>query len=749
MAQSQSDIFSFLITPDFDVSKVDDASRTLENKIKNVSQNISNELFKAFGSLPAGLKSSDFNQITKYIESLGGTVQRNGGIITASFKDMAGNIITLKQNISDAYDTLERFWSGNAKNQQIIQSLRNTTTKYTGADQVKEQQQLEQQIIKSLQERYNLENKIIDAKASGNTANEQYYTALRNIAITEEQQYQSQYQGSQTVINSTKQQLDLEQQLYQQKVNTQTAANKATQTEQNNLKDSLDLLSQYQSVKSKLDAEEAKNGTGSEYYKALDSQLNDIITKMDKYGLLVSQNTGNVIFDDTVTSAVKAAENIDKVEKNIEKTNNALTTQAAKQQDVANAEAKAKQEQVDYEKRQKDIKAFESALNKLISTKQKLTQLEAQGKTNTEEYKVLTTQYNEAKLALQKFGAAVSDTDVVVTKHSQIVNGDAETLEKLSTKCEDASEKLKIYDAKAKDGASSSNTFSQSIQSSVENFIKYQVAMEAINKITSEFTSAIYDMNQAMTQVRMVTMGSYEDTVALADSYTKLAKQLGTTTTTVAEGADAWLRQGYNAQEAMEMLKQSTTLAVVGQLDASEATDQLTAITKSYNVAVEDTSKIVDKLVQVDLSYAASTGEISTALQKVASSAGQAGVGLDKLIGLITISEEKTRQAPEVIGSAWQSIISRISKITAKVDLDDLVDEQGITHTINDADKVLSKYGITLVDTNGKMREIGTVLDEIGAKWNNMSTLEQNQLAYVVAGLSKLAYKEICRKQCA
>ena len=184
----------------------------------------------------------------------------------------------------------------------------------------------------------------------------------------------------------------------------------------------------------------------------------------------------------------------------------------------------------------------------------------------------------------------------------------------------------------------------------------------------------------------------------------------------------------------MEMLKQSTTLAVVGQLDAASSTDQLTAITKSYNVAVEDTSQIVDKLVAVDLNYAASTGEISTALQKVASSAGQAGVGLDKLIGLITISEEKTRQAPEVIGSAWQSIISRISKITAKVDLDDLVDEQGITHTINDADKVLSKYGITLVDTNGKMREIGTVLDEIGAKWSSMSTLEQNQLAYVVAG---------------
>ncbi len=154
--------------------------------------------------------------------------------------------------------------------------------------------------------------------------------------------------------------------------------------------------------------------------------------------------------------------------------------------------------------------------------------------------------------------------------------------------------------------------------------------------------------------------------------------------------------------------------------------------------------------MQVDLAYAASTGEISTALQKVASSAGQAGVGLDKLIGLITISEEKTRQAPEVIGSAWQSIIARIGKVTAKVDLDDLVDENGkVVATLNDADKVLSKYGINLVDTSGKMRDVGDVLDELGAKWNTMTNTEQNQLAYVIAGLSKLAYKEICRKKCA
>lgn len=39
-----------------------------------------------------------------------------------------------------------------------------------------------------------------------------------------------------------------------------------------------------------------------------------------------------------------------------------------------------------------------------------------------------------------------------------------------------------------------------------------------------------------------------------------------------------------------------------------------------------------------------------------------------------------------------------------------------------------------MVDEAGNMRELGVVLDEIGAKWKGMSKLEQNQLSYVIAG---------------
>ena len=47
-----------------------------------------------------------------------------------------------------------------------------------------------------------------------------------------------------------------------------------------------------------------------------------------------------------------------------------------------------------------------------------------------------------------------------------------------------------------------------------------------------------------MTQIRLVTQGSAESTKELMSDYSEIAKQLGTTTSAVAESATAWLRQG-------------------------------------------------------------------------------------------------------------------------------------------------------------------------------------------------------------
>lgn len=574
MAQSQSDLFSFLITPEFDTQGVDDGYKLLETKLKKVAEKISGQISQAMGQgfqFPAGFEKDNLGQVIKLVESLGGSIKRAGTDITSSFKDANGTIVTLKQNIKDAVDIAESLELNKAgtdlqKAAQISEKyaqLRSSGDTYTSSEQLKDVENL----VSLIQKEDEAYTKLQQSQKTGNKIIEDYYNAVyktaveeRNLAETDfTQKYGNMGQVPQlwqevadrlTKVNELQQKQSAMDEEYQKQAN-----------EVKNFKEALDGLVEAQK---KIDSLWAQGKGDTDEFQVALAQYQAAKSTLEGYGATVDATSVSITKQSKIVQQNQTAyEELDKATKeatvDITKANAQMgDATAAKVQQAA-------------------IKDFESALSKLVSTRKRMNELESQKKTDTQEYKVLAQQYETAKTKLEGYGATVTDTSVKITQNSQVVNGNSEAFEKESKKCQEASDSLAIHKARSEDSANSQNTFSQSIQSSVENFIKYQVAMEAINKITSEFTSAIYDMNQAMTQVRMVTMGSYEDTVALADSYTKLAKQLGTTTTTVAEGADSWLRQGYNAQEAMEMLKQSTTLAVVGQLDASEATDQLTA----------------------------------------------------------------------------------------------------------------------------------------------------------------------------
>nr|DAN37274.1 MAG TPA: minor tail protein [Caudoviricetes sp.] len=574
MAQSQSDLFSFLITPEFDTQGVDDSYKLLETKLKKVAEKISGQISQAMGQgfqFPAGFEKDNLGQVIKLVESLGGSIKRAGTDITSSFKDANGTIVTLKQNIKDAVDIAESLELNKAgtdlqKAAQISEKyaqLRSSGDTYTSSEQLKDVENL----ISLIQKEDEAYTKLQQSQKTGNKIIEDYYNAVyktaveeRNLAETDfTQKYGNMGQVPQlwqevadrlTKVNELQQKQSAMDEEYQKQAN-----------EVKNFKEALDGLVEAQK---KIDSLWAQGKGDTDEFQVALAQYQAAKSTLEGYGATVDATSVSITKQSKIVQQNQTAyEELDKATKeatvDITKANAQMgDATAAKVQQAA-------------------IKDFESALSKLVSTRKRMNELESQKKTDTQEYKVLAQQYETAKTKLEGYGATVTDTSVKITQNSQVVNGNSEAFEKESKKCQEASDSLAIHKARSEDSANSQNTFSQSIQSSVENFIKYQVAMEAINKITSEFTSAIYDMNEAMTQVRMVTMGSYEDTVALADSYTKLAKQLGTTTTTVAEGADAWLRQGYSAQDAMEMLKQSTTLAVVGQLNASEATDQLTA----------------------------------------------------------------------------------------------------------------------------------------------------------------------------
>ena len=98
---------------------------------------------------------------------------------------------------------------------------------------------------------------------------------------------------------------------------------------------------------------------------------------------------------------------------------------------------------------------------------------------------------------------------------------------------------------------------------------------------------------------------------------------------------------------------------------------------------------------------------------------------------IITVTADRTQQAAETIGRAWNSVIQRINKISAGKDVSDT----GMA--LNDVDKVLTKVGLSLKDENGIIRETADVLDEVAAKWNTWNKNQQNQVATAIAGTNQ------------
>lgn len=526
MAQSQSDLFEFVLRPKFDTENVDDNTKILSDELERIAEKISKQISTKIGGAFSNFNTKDINKVTEVVAQLGGQVTRTGTSISASFKDTQGNIIKVADSVKTAIDVIEEYYQtlrtkGVTSDQgvsvsgalQKIQEFRTTGKTYTGSDEIKEQNQIEKEIIQNLEKRYQYETKIMDAKQQGNFVNVQYYTSLKAQLATERQELEKQLSTQNTVakqnIANAEQELIAKRNVYKQNLQNQVAAEK----DNTNLTNSISLLNQYQSVQAKITQAETSGQKGSAYYQELEKQLQSIVSEMKQYGLVIDQTTGKLTFDKTATSAVQAKENIDKVEKAVKNVGTSL--------DTTNAKAK-------------DQKLL-STIKEYVKQYQTLQTLESQGKQDTQAYKDTQTAMSGLVSTLRQYGIEVQTSTNGTAQFVVVQKNQENQTEQVTDALRQANVTLETH----KEGQKS---LSDSVQSSVENFIKYRVAMEAINKITSEFTSAIYDMNEAMTQVRMVTMGSYEDTVALADSYTKLAKQLGTTTTTVAEGADAWLK---------------------------------------------------------------------------------------------------------------------------------------------------------------------------------------------------------------
>lgn len=279
---------------------------------------------------------------------------------------------------------------------------------------------------------------------------------------------------------------------------------------------------------------------------------------------------------------------------------------------------------------EQDYQQLKQKIQEIYSLEEKLEKLKKDKSGNRPEIQATEEILNNKKKEI--------DVDLEISK----LNGQRKTeLEAIKQKHQ---ENLKVIESQ-KDKMSS-------LGDTIQKVFNYVAVCKGFTLLTEGIQKAIdtmKDLDAAFTDIQMVTMDSDAQTAELAQSYNKLAKQLGATTTEVAEGAGEWLRQGKTTEETTELLKASMTLSKVGAIESSQATELLTSSLNGYKLEAKDAMSVVDKISAIDLEAATSSEELATALSRTANVANDSNVSFDKLLAMIGTVSSVTRRSASTI----------------------------------------------------------------------------------------------------
>jgi len=287
--------------------------------------------------------------------------------------------------------------------------------------------------------------------------------------------------------------------------------------------------------------------------------------------------------------------------------------------------------------------------------------------------------------------------------------------------------------AQTKDAETKINALSNRMQDAFKKVATWSISAIAFQQMAKFFTSGINyvkELDKSLTDIAVVTGMSRNQMAGVTVEFNKMAKSLGVTTKEVANASLIYYQQGKSAQEVMQLTRATAmTAAITETKDLAEASSYITAALNGFKMSASQSMDVVDKFAQVGAQAGTSFREMALALSRTASSANNAGISLDAMLGMMGTVSEVTREAPENIGTSFKTIIARLRNITSEEGADLLS-----TKELNKVDAALASIGISVRDFDGKMRDLEPVMYEVGNKWATLDKNTQSYIATVMAG---------------
>ena len=263
------------------------------------------------------------------------------------------------------------------------------------------------------------------------------------------------------------------------------------------------------------------------------------------------------------------------------------------------------------------------------------------------------------------------------------------------------------------------------------NTIRWQISAYMIQGVIQSFSSIVdyaKELNESLNNIRIVTQKSVEDMARFADEANKAAKALSTTTVAYTDAALIYYQQGLDGKAVTDRVNTTIKLANVVGKQASEVSEWMTAIWNNFDDGSVSLEHYADVLAKLGAATASSAGEIAGGLEKFAAIADTVGLSYEYAASALATITAETRQSEDVVGTSLKTIFARMENLKLGDTLEDGTD-------LGQYSAALAKVGVNIKDSNAELKDMDTILDEIGQKWSTLSKDEQIALSQSVAGI--------------
>lgn len=265
----------------------------------------------------------------------------------------------------------------------------------------------------------------------------------------------------------------------------------------------------------------------------------------------------------------------------------------------------------------------------------------------------------------------------------------------------------------------------------MKNTMRWQLTSSALHGFVGSLEQAYgyaKNLDRSLNNIRIVSEKSADDMARFAEQANKAAKALSTTTTNYTDASLIYYQQGLTDQEVLDRTETTIKMANVAGTTAETASQQLTAIWNNFYDGSQTLDHYADVMVKLGAVTASSSDEISEGIEKFAAVANTVGLSYEYAASALATVTAQTRESASIVGTAFRTLFSRIQGLNLGETLDDGT-------TLNKYSQALATVGVQIKDTNGELKGMDKILDDLGGKWDTLAQDQKIALAETVAGV--------------